>query len=250
MSLKGAKDMHGTTAIADALKRSGYDANSVLRRQAAYELLRLCGNDVDLAIAECLHAKADMEAESLRGGGRDHGSALHADAASPLPKGEGEGQTKCDAHNRRAPSSSPQSDAAGLKKIDNHASRASPSPSNGAPEGQSIRATHEQDSPARQPIHKPRSVADIKASIEIERISAKTILATMLTSDGMPWGEVGFHELDGMQRDGSIAQAIKQLYGSRYAQGDNRLRFKRLKELLTPDEFKQAVDLARETVNG
>lgn len=250
MSLKGAKVMHGTTAIADALKRSGYDANGVLRRQAAYELLRLCGNNVDLAIAECLHAKADMEAESLRGGGRDHGGALHADAASPLPKGEGEGHLALVTKKAVAPSSSPQSDGTGHRKSDAHRSGASPSPSNGAPEGHVDGVPHVVIAPARQPIHKPRSVADIKASIEIERSSAKTILATMLTSYGMPWGEVGFHELDGMQRDGSIAQAIKHLYGSRYAQGDNRLRFKRLKELLTPDEFKQAVDLARETVNG
>lgn len=250
MSLKGVKDMHETTAIADALKRSGYDANGVLRRQAAYELLRLCGNNVDLAIAECLHAKADMEAESLRGGGRDHGGALHADAASPLPKGEGEGHLALVTQKAVAPFSSPQSDGAGLAKIDNHSRCASPSPPNGAPEGRGLLDAQTFGAPARQPIHKPRSAADIKASIEIERSSAKTILATMLTSDGMPWGEVGFHELDGMQRDGSIAQAIKHLYGSRYAQGDNRLRFKRLKELLTPDEFKQAVDLARETVNG
>lgn len=250
MYLKGAKDMHGTTAIADALKRSGYDANSVLRRQAAYELLRLCGNDVDLAIAECLHAKADMEAKSLRGGGQPMCDNQGLRAASPLPKGEGTGQTKCDAQSLSAPSSSPQSDAVGLTASYNHATVASPSPPNGAPEGHVDGVPHVVIAPARQPIHKPRSAADIKASIEIERRSAKTILATMLTSDGMPWGEVGFHELDGMQRDGSIAQAIKHLYGSRYTQGDNRLRFKRLKELLTPDEFKQAVDLARETVNG
>lgn len=250
MSLRGAKDMHGTTAIADALKRSGYDANSNLRRQAAYELLRLCDNDLTRAVLELRSAKADMKAESLRGGGRDHGGTLHADAASPLPKGEGEGRSASVSQSPDAPSSPPQSDAAGLTASYNHATVASPSPPNGAPEGHVDGVPPVMIAPARQPIHKPRSAADIKASIEIERRSAKTILATMLTSDGMPWGEVGFHELDGMQRDGSIAQAIKQLYGSRYAQGDNRLRFKRLKELLTPDEFKQAVDLARETVNG
>lgn len=250
MSLKGAKVMHGTTAIADALKRSGYDANGVLRRQAAYELLRLCDNDLTRAVSELRSAKADMEAESLRGGGRSNFDAQNGLAASPLPKGEGDGRSASVAHTQPAPSSSPQSDGTGHRKSDAHRSGASPSPSNGAPEGHVDGVPHVVIAPARQPIHKPRSVADIKASIEIERSSAKTILATMLTSDGMPWGEVGFHELDGMQRDGSIAQAIKHLYGSRYAHGDNRLRFKRLKELLTPDEFKQAVDLARETVNG
>lgn len=242
--------MGATTAIGDALKRSGYDATDAVRRLTAYELLRLCGNDVDLAIAECLHAKADMEAESLRGGGQVGFDNHHRRAASPLPKGEGEGQNHHDAHKRVAPSSPPQSDGAGHKKIDNHASRASPLPANGALEGQSMSDSQCSFAPARQPIQRSRSAADIKASIEIERQSAKTILATMLTADGTPWGEVGFHELDGMRRDGSIAQAIKHLYGSRYAQGDNQLRFKRLKELLTPDEFKQAVDLAREMVNG
>ena len=250
MSLKGAKDMHGTTAIADALKRSGYDANGVLRRQAAYELLRLCDNDLTRAVSELRSAKADMEAESLRGGGQPMFDNQGPRAASPLPKGEGDGPLECVAQKSSTPSSSPQSDAVGLAASYNHATVASPSPPNGAPEGQCERVSPIPAAQARQPIHKPRSAADIKASIEIERSSAKTILATMLTSDGMPWGEVGFHELDGMQRDGSIAQAIKHLYGSRYAQGDNRLRFKRLKELLTPDEFKQAVDLARETVNG
>lgn len=247
MSLKGAKDMHGTTAIADALKRSGYDANGILRRQAAYELLRLCDNDLTRAVSELRSAKADMEAESLRGGGQRPDDTLPMIAASPLPKGEGEGQIQSDTQKSVAPSSSPQSDGAGLTANYNQAALASPPPSNGAPEGHVNGVPPVVFAPARQPIHKPRSAADIKASIEIERSSAKTILATMLTSDGMPWGEVGFHELDGMQRDGSIAQAIKRLFGSRYAQGDN-LRFKRLKELLTPDEFKQAVDLAREAV--
>ncbi len=250
MSLKGAKDMHGTTAIADALKRSGYDANSVLRRQAAYELLRLCDNDLTRAVSELRSAKADMEAESLRGGGQRSDDTLPMSAASPLPKGEGEGRMASVSQEPDAPSSPSQSAGAGQEIRDSHDPAASPSPPNGAPEGHVDGVPHVVIAPARQPIHKPRSVADIKASIEIERSSAKTILATMLTSDGMPWGEAGFHELDGMHRDGSIAQAIKHLYGSRYAQGDNRLRFKRLKELLTPDEFKQAVDLAREAVNG
>lgn len=242
--------MHGNTAIGDALKRSGYDAQAGLRRQAAYELLRLCDNDLTRAVSELRSAKADMEAKSLRGGGHATDDTHVSIAASPPPKGEGEDHTRDDTQSRYVPSSPPQSDGAGLGRVATHSSSASPSPSNGAPDGQTNDNAQRIAAPARQPIQKPRSAADIKAAIEIERSSAKTILATMLTSDGIPWGDVGFHELDGMQRDGSIAQAIKHLYGSRYARGDNRLRFRRLKELLTPDEFRQAVDLAKETVNG
>lgn len=242
--------MHGNTAIADALRRSGYEAQTGLRRQTAYELLRLCDNDLTRAVSELRSAKADMEAESLRGAAKMPMATI---PSLPLPrslKAKGSATARVLPIRSVPPLRLPKATVLALRRLITTLLVPARRPPNSAPEDLPSRDTQCVTAPARQPTQKPRSAADIKAAIEIERSSARTILATMLTSDGIPWGDVGFHELDGMQRDGSIAKAIKHLYGSRYARGDNRLRFKRLKELLTPDEFRQAVDLAKETVNG
>lgn len=66
---------------------------------------------------------------------------------------------------------------------------------------------------------------------------AKTVLDKIKTHDGRVWGDIGAHELDGMHRDGVMAQAIKNKIGVL----TNSHRFKTVRELLKPHEFEAIV---------
>lgn len=59
------------------------------------------------------------------------------------------------------------------------------------------------------------------------------------TSDGRAWAAVGYHELDGMDRDGAVARLIKRRIGA------PPNKFMTLAELLTDQKFQEIIDEAR-----
>ena len=211
------------------MKSAGFDTKSSERRITAYRLIDLCDGDLQRAIDEVRLAFNDKRGTKLAGRGHPNSDTTSLVAASPPAKSEVVGHSGFDAHSANAPTSLSESNGAGQIYRDNQHTSASSLPTDKA--------------------KRPTQRIDVAAMKAAAIASAKTLLATMTTSDGTPWGEVGFYELDSMDRDGAIARSIKELYGSRIAQV-NELRGKRLKELLTPDEFKQAVEHARERSNG
>lgn len=95
---------------------------------------------------------------------------------------------------------------------------------------------------ARKP---PRPIPSPESKAKVERIiqsSIKHLAFGHLTSDGKDWADVGAHELDGMDRDGALARALKDRIGVL----SNSDRFKSLGELLTSKAFNEARDNVRE----
>lgn len=73
----------------------------------------------------------------------------------------------------------------------------------------------------------------------VEKIIQKAVHAIKfgcITSDGRDWAQVGAHELDGMQRDGSLARRIKDKLGVL----TNAQKFMPIGEIITPELFRQA----------
>jgi hypothetical protein len=92
-----------------------------------------------------------------------------------------------------------------------------------------------------RPVREP-SASDRAAASRVAAQIAVTIFDRAKTADGRPWGNVGAHELDGMDRDGALARAVK----ARLGQLSNRQRFQTLRELMAPDAFEACVDELRE----
>lgn len=209
------------------MKRSGFDVRGCERRAAAIRLLQLFNGDYGLAVNELRAAKHDMAAMKLAGKGQDTIGSLSANASSSPPQDDDAGHLDVDAHLGRAGASSTQSAPGGQRTVDTPIPRAS-----------------------GRRLPKPQSKQDIAARIAIEKEAAKTLLATMRTADGKAWGDVGFHELHGMDRDGALARSILALYGQRVANGKIRDQFLPLKDLLSPTEFDAAVAHAKGAANG
>ena len=218
--------LHTETAIGSAMKRSGFDARGYERRAAAIRLLQLFNGDYGLAVNELRAAKHDMAAM----------------------KSAGKGQNLHDTQLQVAVSPPPQDDDAGHTMSDNPDPCASASSTKSAPGGRFVRDTQSHGASGLRPP-KPQSKQDIAARIAIEKEAAKTLLATMRTADGKAWGDVGFHELHGMDRDGALARSILALYGHRVANGKAKDQFRPLKDLLSPTEFDAAVAHANGAAN-
>lgn len=91
--------------------------------------------------------------------------------------------------------------------------------------------------PRPAPQAPKRSPAERKAGVE--KIITKAVQAIKfghMTSDGRDWASVGAHELDGMVRDGVLAQAIKNKLGVL----SNSQRFKTIGELMNAESFERA----------
>lgn len=67
----------------------------------------------------------------------------------------------------------------------------------------------------------------------------KGYLILMKTSDGRAWGSVGWHELDGMDRDGSIARLIKSKVATPMD------RFATLNQVLSDKQFTEIYNEAQ-----
>lgn len=113
---------------------------------------------------------------------------------------------------------------------------ASPPSFNRGGGGQTIYASSRQVTdaiPAREPKPQRAAIDFGAASVAIKTKLAQSALDRVHTSDGRPWGDVGAHELDGMGRDGALAQALKNHLGSL----SNTQRFKTIRDLVNPETF-------------
>ncbi len=86
--------------------------------------------------------------------------------------------------------------------------------------------------PAREP-----SAGQRDAAAKVAKTIAITVLDTTKTADGKRWGDVIFYELGGMLRDGAIAKMVRYQLGEVPVE----LRDRRLRELITPDDFKSVL---------
>lgn len=74
------------------------------------------------------------------------------------------------------------------------------------------------------------------ASLAAKNTLAQSVFDRARTADGRAWGDVGAHELNGMERDGALAKAIKSKLGVL----SNQQRFMTIRELMRPESFEQA----------
>lgn len=106
---------------------------------------------------------------------------------------------------------------------------------------QGCASTGQQSGAGPVAIREP-SPAFRRAAAGVAKAVAITVLDLTKTSDGRAWGDVGAHELDGMARDGAIARAVRARLGIL----TNEQRFKPLRELIRPDEFRALLREVRE----
>jgi hypothetical protein len=115
-----------------------------------------------------------------------------------------------------------------------------PSSSSNADGGTSNRVS--KDHTFRVPPSAPRLNLYGATSLIAKNAAAQSIFDKIKTSDGRAWGDVGAHELDGMERDGTFARAIKKHIGVL----SNEQRFKPIRELLSPQVFERIRDYVNE----
>ncbi len=87
--------------------------------------------------------------------------------------------------------------------------------------------------PVREPKPQRAPIDFGAAAHAIKTRLALTVLDRFKTSDGRPWGDIGAHELDGMGRDGALAQALKAHIG----QLSNAQRFLTVRDLVNAETF-------------
>lgn len=88
--------------------------------------------------------------------------------------------------------------------------------------------------PVREPKPQRAPIDFGAASVAVKTKLAWSVLNNKYkTSDGHAWGDIGAHELDGMSRDGVLAQAIKSHIGEL----SNSQRFKTVSELVNAETF-------------
>lgn len=133
-----------------------------------------------------------------------------------------------------------QSDMAGGQTVSVNQNPRAALPSDGA--GHHNRGSLGQ---AARPVREP-SAQDRAAGARVAQAIAITVFDRVKTSDGRPWGNVGAHELDGMDRDGTVARIVKAKLGTL----SNAQRFQTIRELLRPDLFEQALSEARGEHHG
>lgn len=87
---------------------------------------------------------------------------------------------------------------------------------------------------APSPESKARIDSIIKRAVQHIQFGYKT-------SDGTDWAQIGAHELDGMDRDGAMARAVKARIGVL----TNEDRFRTVGDLMTAKQFNEVVDQVR-----
>lgn len=219
------------TALAAAFDRAGFDVASVRLCTIAQDALRKChGNEARAANAFRLAVGADADlwlqllrlasATNIPGYGHLARDSQGIPAASRNPHGDDAGHHCSDIPTGAAGASSPPRDRTGHAGAGAHMLTARG---------------------GREP-----SAADIAAMAHVAKASARTVLDTHKASDGRAWGDIGAHELDGMDRDGAVARAVKGKLGPL----SNEQRFKTLRELMTPALFDKAWAEARGENHG
>lgn len=96
-------------------------------------------------------------------------------------------------------------------------------------------------SPALYRPHQPLS-PEAKAKVEkIIKHAVQHLRFGYLTADGTDWADVGAHELDGMDRDGALARAVKGKIGVL----TNEDRFRKVGDLMTAKQFNEMAEEVR-----
>lgn len=167
----------------------------------------------------------------------DVGQVMFA-AATPLL---GEGQVACadNGHSYFAPTQQPLEDAAGRHRVaDGQEGNARPSSSNRGREGQLSGARSGQLIPAL-PVRDADTKRGLKSISAIQSTIKQGLIELKKTTDGRPWGSVGWHELDGMDRDGAIARLVKQNVNP------PRNQFAMLRTFVSNKQFEEIVSAAQ-----
>ena len=170
----------------------------------------------------------------LNAGGTIERAHSLLDAAAERMSGMGQTGTAADrSQTSIAQTRQPVEDARGQAAIANgQTANASPSSFNRDGRGPIHSAGNGRERLA-SPVREPH-VRGLAAKIVI----ANSVFDRVKTSDGRAWGNVGAHELDGMSRDGAMANAIKNHLGPL----TNAQRFKKIRELMNEKTFEQIKD--------
>lgn len=90
----------------------------------------------------------------------------------------------------------------------------------------------------RPPLPSPEAKAQIDSII---KKAVQHIQFGYKTADGTDWANVGAHELDGMDRDGALARAVKARIGVL----TNEDRFRKVGDLMTAKQFNEIAEEVR-----
>jgi hypothetical protein len=204
-------------------------------------------------------------AKYLNSGGTWDDAYARLLARKPMP-GEGQLRIAGDGQSSHAPSRQPVEDAAGQgpHALPGRISDVRPSSSNPSGEGQVTGASHGHEPyaipagpqlrggegrlraadkigqrahvlPVRDANTK-RGLTSIKA---VQPTIKQGLLELKKTTDGRAWGSVGWHELDGMDRDGAIARLVKQQVNP------PRDQFSPLRSFVSNKQFEEIVSAAQ-----
>jgi hypothetical protein len=202
------------TAIGDALEHLGLNRGDYRLLASIQIFIEQDGGTIARA-----HALVDKFAERMPGEGHstsvsdDHLS--RADAGQPVGGGEAIiGVPKGQRETAASPSSS----------------RGEGDHRGGAPERQALPVSPVRESTTKRGL---ASIISIQASLK------GGLLQITKRSDGILWAKTGWHELDGLDRDGTIARLIK-----RNANPPSN-RFALLETCLTDSQFKVILDEAK-----
>jgi hypothetical protein len=182
----------------------------------------------------------------LNSGGTIAGMQARLDTAAARMPGMGRPWNADEGRESVAQTRQPNEDDGAIRKMPLGHSNVAPSSSpNRGGEGQTDaahRGPNADAAPVRDPKPQRAAIDFGTAAHAIKTKLAQTVLDRIKTSDGRAWGDVGAHELDGMSRDGALAQAIKDHIGML----SNTQRFKTIRELVKPETF----DAIRSKVHG
>ncbi|WP_146618614.1 hypothetical protein [Rhodoplanes elegans] len=166
-------------------------------------------NDDDAGQCFGANHSASAGASSPSDGRTDHtcGVAHVAPVGSPSLSDGGAGQLRIGAHSPRARAPSPLRERADQSRI--------------VTQSPGVR-------PARDP-----SPTQLRAVDAVKGAAADAIWRVKKTSDGRAWGEIGYHELAGLARDGGIAKALIDHIGA----VNDKQRFAPLPTLVSAGTF-------------
>ncbi len=198
------------TAMAKAFEKSGVTRGMIELRTALAKFINQGGTTAQI--------RAEIDAiERMSGMGHlncANGQGMPAQTRQPVEDGGAIGLVPDTGPSALAPSSSPNRGEEGRL--------------NAAHSGHPIRSLL-----VREPKPQRAAIEFGAAAHAIKTRLAQTVLDRVKTSDGRAWGDVGAHELDGMGRDGAMAEALKSHIGVL----SNAQRFLTVRELVNAETF-------------
>lgn len=213
------------SAMSAAFARAGMNTAEFRMRQAAHDALAKHHNNIGRALPtfkklldkETNDAALLFVLKELSAWDQNEVGHQSADVPSRQPNGDGRGHIARD--NQALSAASPPRDGAGHSSVVNHRPGARP---------------------VREPYLPGRSTRGLASIVATQRTMRSGLLFLTKTSDGRAWGDVGWHELDGMDRDGAIARIIKRKFGL------PANRFVTLAEHMTDTQFLGVINEAKQ----